>query len=320
VLVVLATLAAACGQGGTSDEPSPPGAGSSSGPRSAPPGSLRPWTQVHNWVYWLSGPRLDTIGSSSYELAVIDYSADGSGAREFSAQQIESTRHGGCERRVLAYLSIGEAEDYRFYWQSGWQPGNPSWIVGRNPNWRGNYRIRYWDRDWQQIVYRYLDRILAKGFDGIYLDGVDSIDEAHAAGHRQDMVRFVIDIARYARARSALGDDFAVMPQNAESLGEVGDYLGAVTGIGREEVYVSATNQATPTSDRAGVEADLDRFRSGSRGRLVLTVDYANQSDLVRLAYERSRARGYVPYVADVGLAGMRVNRGFEPKCAAFAG
>jgi cysteinyl-tRNA synthetase len=295
------------------ESPSPGG-----GITPSPGGSgRRPWTSIHNWTYWIDQPRLDQIGGSSYELAVIDYSGDGTAGQEFSAAQIDSLRRSGCQRRVLAYFSIGEAEDYRFYWQRGWRPGSPGIIVGQNQHWKGNYYVRYWDPEWQALVFQYLDRILKAGFDGVYLDRVDAYQDPHARGHEQEMVDLVKGIASYARQRSPLGDDFGVVVQNAEELAaRHADYLTVTTGIGREEVYYADTNQATSSGAQRDVEANLDLFKRGSRGRLVLTVDYADRADLVADAYRKSQAKGYVPYVTSVGLEGMRVNRGFEPSCS----
>lgn len=78
---------------------------------------------------------------------------------------------------VIAYMSIGEAENYRFYWKQDWKTGSPSWLREENPEWPGNYAVRYWHPDWKKIIYgnsdAYLDRILAAGFDGVYLDKID---------------------------------------------------------------------------------------------------------------------------------------------------
>jgi len=276
----------------------------------------RPWGAINNWVYWLDGPRLDQIASTSFELAVIDYSADGSAAGAFSAARIDALRHATCDRRVLAYLSIGEAENYRWYWQRGWRPDAPAWIVQEDADWQGNFWVQYWQPAWQQIIFRYLDTIIAAGFDGVYLDRVDAYAESYARAHRQSMVTFVRDIAHYARAHSPLGQDFGIFAQNAEELAaQDSAYAESLTGIGREEIYIRATNLPTPVTERSGVEADLRRFRQHNRYGLVLSVDYADSEPLVRQAYEQSRRNGFVPYVAGVGLDRIQLNPGYLPEC-----
>ncbi len=276
----------------------------------------RPWSQVHNFVYWLSYPDLRAIGQRPFELAVIDYSGDGTEGAEFSSQQIAGLKEESCSRRVLAYLSIGEAEDYRWYWSPGWRIGSPAWIVRENPRWQGNYLVRYWDPDWQRIVFRYLDRIIAQGFDGVYLDIVNAYQENYAEDREADMVEFVSAIAGYARSRSALGEDFGVFIQNAEELAANPSLLAVVTGIGREETYFFDTDQPIGEQNLREAESYLDRFRAA--GKLVLTVDYATKATNVENAYLRSRAKGYVPYVTSVELDRLTISPGYEPQCRPF--
>ncbi|MFQ5859237.1 MAG: hypothetical protein ACE5LU_26860 [Anaerolineae bacterium] len=84
--------------------------------------------------YQLQNLGLPDIGDTAYDLMVMDYSTDESETGEFTGAQIHAFKHSsGGEKIVLAYMSIGEAEDYRFYWQSGWTPGNPAWLDGRKP-------------------------------------------------------------------------------------------------------------------------------------------------------------------------------------------
>jgi len=86
----------------------------------------------------------------------------------------------GGRRLVIAYMSIGEAEDYRYYWKPEWKADPPTWLEAENPNWEGNYEVRYWDPDWQRIIYgnddSYLKRIIDAGFDGVYLDIIDAFE------------------------------------------------------------------------------------------------------------------------------------------------
>jgi len=92
---------------------------------------------------------------------------------------LRSKQNGG-KRMVIAYMSIGEAEDYRYYWQPEWDSNPPSWLKGENPHWEGNYKVEYWDPLWQQIIFgtdsSYLDKILDAGFDGVYLDIIDAFE------------------------------------------------------------------------------------------------------------------------------------------------
>jgi cysteinyl-tRNA synthetase, unknown class len=291
-------------------------------PTATSPATTRSWDEIHNFTYWLDGPNLTAIAATHFELAVIDYSADGSAAGEFTLAQIANLQTAGCPRKVLAYLSIGEAEDYRWYWQDGWMVGNPAWIVAENPNWPGNYKVAYWHPAWQAIIFDYLDKLIAQGFDGIYLDIVDAYESDYAAGHEQDMVDFVIALANYGRTHSAAGQSFATFPQNAPELAAHPEYLAAINGIGKEETYYYATNDPTTPAERQETEAWLDIYRaqSGHAGPdgvgLVLTIDYATQPAYIADAYNSAAAKGYVEYVTDVDLDAIRIHPGYEPTCS----
>jgi len=86
----------------------------------------------------------------------------------------------GSKRLVISYLSIGEAEDYRYYWDDEYYDNAPIWLMNENPNWEGNYPVKYWNDEWQRIIATdnnsYLNRIIDAGFDGVYLDIVDGYE------------------------------------------------------------------------------------------------------------------------------------------------
>ncbi len=77
-------------------------------------------------------------------------------------------------------MSIGEAEDYRYYWNENWIANPPDWLAGENPDWEGNYKVKYWYSEWQNIIYgnnsSYLKKIIDAGFDGVYLDIIDAYE------------------------------------------------------------------------------------------------------------------------------------------------
>jgi len=122
---------------------------------------------------------LDAVRDTNYDAVIMDLFY---GNTNLTAEEINSLKikKNGGSRLVIAYMSIGEAEDYRYYWQEGWEEKPPSWFAGENPKWKGNYKVRYWDKAWQDVIYggegAYLDLILAAGFDGVYLDIIDAYE------------------------------------------------------------------------------------------------------------------------------------------------
>jgi cysteinyl-tRNA synthetase len=270
-------------------------------------------------MYQLQGASASSIEATAFEIAVIDYSRDGEESGRYSDAEMVLMKSGG--RKLLAYLSIGEAEEYRYYFDPHWvslidgQPTSaaPCWLGRTNPDWEGNYKVQYWSEDWQRIVIDYLDRIIADGFDGIYLDIIDAfeywgdrdngegywIEEALAA---ERMIGLVGRIARYARVDKGR-PDFYVIPQNGERIFNYDSgnkYLDTISGIGIEDLYYDGTSAigAAVTAER---KVMLERVKSA--GKPVLVVDYVDRGSRppeVIVGNFRSKAAtdGYIPYAA----------------------
>ncbi len=125
------------------------------------------------------------IDATEYDLFIIDAFHAEDALSRADIDRLK-TKPGGGRRLVISYVSIGEAEDYRFYWRTEWDTDPPSWMAGENTSWPGNYKVRYWDPSWQSVIFgspdAYLDRILAAGFDGVYLDIIDAFEYFENAG------------------------------------------------------------------------------------------------------------------------------------------
>lgn len=273
------------------------------------------WLSVKDFLYQLQHADPGRIGDTAFDLIVVPISAAGN-----SPQVIPALKNSpGGPKLVLCYMSIGQTENYRWYWNPDWVKNPPPWLDAPDGVWAGDYWVHYWDPEWQRIIYgapeSYLDQIIALGFDGVYLDRVDAYwyyqDQGRETAAR-DMVDFILDFTDYARRKHP---GFGVFPQNAEELGAVfPDYLEAMTGIGVEDLYYGypRDHEPSPPEWTAEREAILDRWVAA--GKLVLTIDYTARPEQIADAYCRARARGYIPYVTDRALGRLRINPGFEPE------
>lgn len=113
------------------------------------------------------------LQESNYDILLIEVSWNGI---FFSQKQIESLKRkaNGGRRLVIAYFSIGEAEDYRNYWKKEWNKEKPHWILEENSDWKGNYIVKYWSEEWKKILKNYQKELDDIGVDGYLLDTVDS--------------------------------------------------------------------------------------------------------------------------------------------------
>ena len=142
--------------------------------------------QARNFLYVLNPGSYDSadalvaaLAATNYDAFIVDAYFDGDQTLTPAQVAALAQKPGGGKRLVLAYMSIGEAENYRPYWQSQWVTSPPAWLAAENPDWPGNYKVRYWDPGWKQIILgdgAYLDGIIAQGFDGVYLDIIDALE------------------------------------------------------------------------------------------------------------------------------------------------
>ncbi|NNE08822.1 MAG: hypothetical protein HKN20_09720 [Gemmatimonadetes bacterium] len=263
------------------------------------------------------------VANPTFNVKVTDYSSTGGEGGEYTPQQVLDMKQSG--KSLLAYLSIGEAETYRFYWQPGWIGNPPAWLGPFNPNFPDNFKVRYWMPEWQDIIFLYLDRILAQGFDGVYLDLVDSylFWDSENPDSDNDMIAFVDTIAGYAAANGA--PDFVIVPQNGEFITvspgvtatEADNYYSTIDAIGVESVFfrggASVNNPYNPETVRI---TQLDEYLI--RGKPVFSCEYITDDSLIAIYLDTADAYAYVPYHSTQDLDSLRDGQcGFTSVAAA---
>lgn len=265
-----------------------------------------PLASVRSWAYQLQRLDLAVMAATDADLIVIDYSRDGTAARALSASQVATlkAKPDGSRRIVLAYFSIGEAEDYRFYWQPGWQSRRPSWLLDENPEWNGNYDVRYWAPEWQSILYgspaSYLDTIISAGFDGIYLDRVDAFEREDAQMGRSQraaqMIALVRNLASYARAKVP---GFLIVPQNGEELLFDASYRSTIDALGKEDLLYGLETDGVRNA-KGEIRASLDYLgRLTSTGKPVLLVEYLDADQDIAQARDDAETLGMTLFITD---------------------
>lgn len=182
------------------------------------------FADVRSWHYQLQGKMPTDFGADCY---VIDI--------DTPEPYVRSLRDAG--KCVLAYFSVGEAEDYRAYWaQLHERKASDDVLLGENPEWKGNYAVKFWDLGWHYVVENRVHEAKAKGFTGLYLDKCDviwDIEErwpriARTRNLEQDMILLINKIA-------ATEPELEVIMQNAEDLLEHIGLLKVLDGIAKED-------------------------------------------------------------------------------------
>jgi cysteinyl-tRNA synthetase len=204
---------------------------------------------------------------------------------------------GANHKLVVSYLSIGEAEDYRSYWKPAWDSAKPAFLGPENPEWAGNYEVKYWKAGWQKIVFDMVDKIVDAGFNGLYLDIVDAYQywqdrapRSDASFYKDAMVDFVAAIRAHALAHLAeigqSGRDFVLIGQNGLPLLADAGYRAAFDGVAREDAYFYYPNgnpgSFAETSDGRRARAQHWLTLAENHGVESFVVEYVPKSDMHR--------------------------------------
>jgi cysteinyl-tRNA synthetase len=149
--------------------------------------SVNQLSDAKNYLYLISPDGYSTkadfinaIAQTNYDVIIMDLFFDENTSIDANDLAQLRTKPGGGTRKLICYMSIGEAESYRWYWKPYWNVTPPSFLVAEDPDWLDNYNVRYWDTNWQGIICNgedsYLRKIVTAGFDGVYLDLVSEYE------------------------------------------------------------------------------------------------------------------------------------------------
>ncbi len=243
---------------------------------------------------------------------IIDTQFDNASA--WQPADLEQIRHGKTNRKVVAYISIGEAEDYRPYWRSEWghhgklTTNAPVWLGWENPEWKGNYRVKYWHPAWQQLILKVVTGAIIQGFDGVYLDIVDGFETFEQEGrnyidnrinpetrqsYRRDMVDWVGQIGTCARARNPAA---LVIPQNGAQLLDQAGFVGGINAMGMEDLFANG-NRMQSKSQTEEVLHYL-KCMAGIQ-KPVLLIEYPKNKDRQQQVMQKAHVQNFTWLITD---------------------
>lgn len=266
-------------------------------------GAREDFSNAKSWGIQLENINIDQLIKTDFDILVIDYSSDGTENGEFTKEEIQKLKDSG--KTVLAYISLGEAEIYRFYWKAEWESttvnqqcmerywnkndreyqtrnncpfGKAPFIGWENPNYHGRYIVKYWyPLWWDQALKPYIDKVMENGFDGIYLDNINVYEEW--AGKEYNikslavrMIQLFGKIKNYVSVEKK-NKDFLIVQQNDDSLlGNISandkrKYFMWIDGIGVESLIYD-----TDWKTRIIRTRNLKTF--ADNGKKILNIEY----------------------------------------------
>ena len=264
--------------------------GAARGALAAPPGKMS-LKQVKHWAYVLQGledPKIyRQVVNSAYDLYVLEAVVTEKGLKQFDAAgMVRRIRRHNIETRgvdplVVAYVNIGQAEAWRWYYEKSWRPGNPDWIAGDDPDgWAGNYPVAFWSPQWRRIMISghggmsQLNAVLQAGFDGMFMDWVQvyndpevlKLAKKQGVDATKAMFKYLEDMRRYARSRAPKANPgFLMIAQNAPDLffTDTKRYLGVIDALSAESVWYAGTDGGDDWNHPLGYNVPMAKLDPG---------------------------------------------------------
>jgi uncharacterized protein (TIGR01370 family) len=230
--------------------------------------------------------------------------------RDYGLVVLDSDKHpplgplAAAGKTLLGYISLGEIEHQRADFPAVKAEGI---LAGENPRWPGAYYVDVRDERWRRrVIEQMVPRILASGFQGIFLDTLDSAVELERRD--PDKYRGMTSAAAILvkSLRLAFPSTTIMMNRGYGLLPEVAPFIDILLG---ESVYTTYDSERRIyhllAADEYHAQVRLLKDAKKSNPKLrICTLDYWDPTDLqgIRRIYRAQRANGFEPYVTTIGL------------------
>jgi len=243
--------------------------------------------EIKNWVCVYT-QEVSARDVASFDVAVLD--ADAHPDLRPSKQANTLT---------LGYISLGEIASYRWFWN---EVSNEPWLLDKNPNW-DSFMIDVREEAWHDfLLERIAPRILQKGFDGLFLDTIDTaeyLEKDHPTkkgpGAEKAMVKLIRKLRkRFPNTPIVANRGFSLLPEMASE----------IDGILAESIFteIDFGNNTTFIRTEASFEERLELLKNVQEKHklVVFTLDYFHNKDDARIGkiIELSRLHGFVPFIS----------------------
>ncbi len=207
-------------------------------------------------------------------------------------------------KTVLGYISLGEVEDYRFFFKRMKERGL---VLHPNKNWPGTYFVDIRNPAWTKaVVEDLIPKILSQGFAGIFIDTLDSPIELERINPKKyngmkEASKEIIRAIRYQypQIKIMLNRAYQLVPEVGSDI----DYLLAES-LYADYNFDTKKYQKVKKQDYEEQLNLLDAAKKQYPDLEIYTLDYADREDTQarREIYAVQRKNGFVPYVATIGL------------------
>lgn len=226
--------------------------------------------KVNNWAYVIKNPSLEELKKTNIDFIVVDTELK---TRELTKDDVSSlkTRPNGTKRIVLAYLSLGMAEDYRSYWKDEWAKTVPVWLGQKHKIWKGNYYIKdVMADDWISISMKLIESTIEKGFDGIVVDGLGNVTDTFKLNE------FLSAISK--KLKDSDGNRLLIV-QDIDAQLKTPKVEKQIDGVIRQGLVYSPLSNGLrgKKNEQKNIDEDIVRLKEfAQKNKLVFVVEYVS--------------------------------------------
>ena len=106
--------------------------------------------------------------NSNYDLVIIDNKYK---TKQLGQKYIKRLKRKkmGAKRLVLAKINLGYISPASSFWKDEWLTNKVDWLKKYN----NKYIVKFWTKEWKEIISQQISQIVGLGYDGIVLTGLD---------------------------------------------------------------------------------------------------------------------------------------------------
>jgi cysteinyl-tRNA synthetase len=268
------------------------------------PGTKPAWDAVRSWgiqYHGFTSSSVNDIANTNLDLVVLG--RFDSVGKEWKSPEISKLTD---KKWVFSYIAVGQAQTIEWYWQSGWSVGNPSWLLSTS-EYSGTYNVAYWDAAWQNVVFSSIDRIIADGFDGVFLDQSDPYwnnsfpkGSTPISSFMQRSKDLVCNIYNHAQTKRPGFKIFVNGGANQyDTFGA--SYANCLDATAGEHLWYLGTGKADTTGYPSYTIPVLQRLAQA--GKKVFSFDYTTSTSEINTVLNTSRSKGFIPTITDAGIS-----------------
>lgn len=216
-------------------------------------------------------------------------------------------KHTRQDALIIGYISIGEAEGYRKYWKSIEKDKNL--VIKENENWKENYYVDVTSEKWHKIILdEVIPDIVKQGFDGLFLDTIDTVDviEEKYSIKYPNARKGMIDLIKKIRKKYP----YLIIISN-NGLTVMDDIQNSLDGVLVESLFGTYESDANNASKIKYVEIPdniaqekvqkLQAIKNNYKDKFIFVIDYAEQKNKGYREYlaKKIKKHDFSPYIAE---------------------